>query len=72
MKKEKLFVCACVGGKLCGFLRVNDFGNGDFTLDIYQYQGKNKKEKCIGGVVLDKKAVKKLIKTLTSNSLYNK
>jgi hypothetical protein len=66
MKKDKLFVCACVDGNLCGFLRVKDFGNGDFTFDIYQYRGEGKKEKCIGGVVLDKKAVKKLISVLSS------
>lgn len=63
---KKKFICACVGGNLCGFLRVEDFGNGDFTFDIYQYQGKGKKEKCIGGAVLDKKAIKKLISLLFS------
>ena len=62
--KEIKLNCDCVGGKLCGYMEVRDFKNGDVNFDIYRYT--KKKDVCIGGVVLNKKDVKKLIKFLTN------
>lgn len=57
MKKPLKFKCAC--GLCKESLEVSDFKNGDYQFDIYY-----KDNLLIGGIVLNKKQIEKLIKYL--------
>jgi len=61
--KEKTFYCACVAGKKCQRLVVTKFKDGEPMFDIWE------KKKCVGGIVLQKQDVKKLIKFISTKNI---
>jgi hypothetical protein len=57
MKPLKI-LCECPAKDICGHIKINDFSDNTCTIDFFEGR------ECLGGVWIQEKQIKKLIKYL--------